>query len=49
MFTSIFGIVVVVNQISEKDQLGRNKYMAMWKWESVIIAKIIGAFPVKVT
>ena len=49
MFSSIFGTVVEVKQMSEKDRLERKKYMGMWRQESVIMARIMSRFPVKVT
>ena len=35
--------------MSEKDRLERKKYMGMWRQESVIMARIMSRFPVKVT
>ena len=49
MFSSIFGTVVEVKQMSEKDRLERKKYMGVWRRESVIMARIMIRFPVKVT
>lgn len=48
MFTSIFGIAVVVKQISMKDKLER-KYLGVWRWESEMMAKMISRFPSTVT
>ena len=49
MFHSIFGMVVEVKQMSEKDRLKRKKYMGVWRWESVIMARMMRRFPMKVT
>lgn len=49
IFNSIFGMMVEVKKISEKNKLERNKYMGMWRWELVITAKIMREFPMKMT
>lgn len=49
MFTSIFGLVVKVKQMSVKDRLERKKYMGMWRWESEMMARMMSRFPVNVT
>ena len=45
MFTSIFGMVVEVKQMSAKDRLERKKYMGVWRWESELTARMISRFP----
>jgi hypothetical protein len=49
MFTSIFGIVVVLMQMSVKDRLERKKYMGVWRCESELTARMIRRFPRIVT
>ena len=49
MFTSIFGIVVVLKQMSVKDRLERKKYMGVWRWESELTARTMSRFPRMVT
>ena len=49
MFTSIFGMVVEVKQISAKDRLERKKYMGVWRWGSELMARIMSRFPNTVT
>lgn len=49
MFTSIFGIVLVLKQISFKDKLERSKYIGVWRWESEIEINTISMFPKMVT
>ena len=49
MFSSIFGTVVEVKQMSEKERLERKKYMGVWRRGSVIMVRIMSRFPVKVT
>jgi hypothetical protein len=45
MFTSIFGMVVEVKQMSTKDKLERKKYMGVCRWESEIMARMMSRFP----
>ena len=45
MFTSIFGIVVVLKQMSLTDRLERKKYMGVWRWESELTARMMSRFP----
>ena len=45
MFTSIFGMVVEVKQMSAKDRLERKKYMGVWRWESELMARMMNRFP----
>jgi hypothetical protein len=45
MFTSIFGMVVEVKQMSTKDRLERKKYMGVCRWESVTVARMMRKFP----
>ena len=45
MFTSIFGTVVVVKQMSTKERLERKKYMGLWRWESEMTARMMSRFP----
>ena len=47
-FSSIFGMVVEVKQMSAKDSLERKKYMGVWRWESETMARMMGRFPVNV-
>ena len=49
MFSSIFGMVVEVKQMSAKDRLERKKYMGTWRWESELMARMMSRFPVNVT
>ena len=49
MFTSIFGMVVVLKQMSVKDRLERKKYMGVWRWESQMTARMMSRFPRMVT
>ena len=49
MFTSIFGIVVVLKQMSLTDRLERKKYMGVWRWESELTARMMSRFPRTVT
>ena len=45
MFTSIFGMVVEVKQMSVKDRWERKKYMGVWRWESELTARMMSRFP----
>ena len=45
MFSSIFGMVVEVKQMSTEDRLERKKYMAVWRWESELMARMMSRFP----
>jgi hypothetical protein len=45
MFTSIFGMVVEVKEMSQKDRLERKTYMHICMWESEIMAMIMSMFP----
>ena len=47
--TSIFGIVVEVKQMSTKDRLQRKKYIAVCKWKSEAVARMMIRFPKTVT
>jgi hypothetical protein len=49
MFTSIFGMVVEMKQMSVKDRLERKKYMGVWRWESQLMARMMSRFPSTVT
>lgn len=49
MFTSIFGIVAVLKQMSAKDRMARKKYMGLWRWESEMRARTMTRFPRMVT
>jgi hypothetical protein len=49
IFTSIFGIVVVLIKMSVKDRPERKKYMGVWRWESELTARMISRFPSTVT
>ena len=49
MFTSIFGIVAVLKQMSVKDRMERKKYMGVWRWESELMARMMSRFPRMVT
>jgi hypothetical protein len=49
MFTSIFGTVVEVKQMSTNDRLERKKYMGVCRWKSTIVARIMTTFPSTVT
>ena len=44
MFSSIFGTVVEVKQMSAKDRFKRKKYMGMWRWESELTARVMRTF-----
>jgi hypothetical protein len=48
-FTSIFGTVVEVKQISTKDRLERKKYMGVCRREPEMEAKMMSRFPSIVT
>lgn len=43
--SSIFGIVVVLKQMSGKDRLEKKKYMGLWRWESELTARMTSRFP----
>jgi hypothetical protein len=45
MFTSIFGTVVEMKQMSTKDRLERKKYMGVWRCESELTARMMRRFP----
>ena len=45
MFSSIFGMVVEVKQMSTRDRLERKKYMGVWRWESELTARRMSVFP----
>jgi hypothetical protein len=45
MFTNVFGIMVVLKQISLKDRLERNMYMGVWRWESEQTVRMMSRFP----
>jgi hypothetical protein len=45
MFTSIFGMVVEVKQMSTRDKLERKKYMGVCRWEYPIVARMMSKFP----
>jgi hypothetical protein len=45
IFTSIFGTVVEVIQMSAKDKLDRKKYMGVCRWESEMVARMMSRFP----
>jgi hypothetical protein len=49
MFTSIFGMVVEVKQMSTRDRLERKKYMGVCSWGSTIVARMMRRFPNTVT
>ena len=49
MFRSIFGMVVEVKQMSDNDRLERKRYMGLWRWESVMMARMMSRFPKTVT
>ena len=49
MFRSIFGMVVEVKQMSDNDRLERKRYMGVWRWESVMMARMMSKFPKTVT
>ena len=44
MFSSIFGMVVEVKQMSTKDRWERKKYMGVWRWESELTARMMSRF-----
>jgi hypothetical protein len=45
MFTSIFGIMVVLVEISVKDKFERKKYMGVCRFESELTARMIRRLP----
>ena len=47
-FSSIFGTVVEMKQMSEKDRLDRKKYMGVWRWEAAMVVRMMRRFPAKV-
>ena len=49
MFRNIFGMVVEVKQMSDNDRLERKRYMGVWRWESVMMARMMSRFPKTVT
>jgi hypothetical protein len=49
MFTSIFGTVVEMKQMSTKDKLQRKNYMGVWRCESELAARMMSRFPRTVT
>ena len=49
IFHSIFGMVVEVKQMSDNDRLERKRYMGVWRWESVMMARMMSRFPKTVT
>jgi hypothetical protein len=49
MLTSILGIVVVLVEISMKDNFERKKYMGVHRFESELTASMIRRFPMTVT
>jgi hypothetical protein len=49
MLTSIFGIVVVLKQMSANDKLERKKYMGVWRCVSELTAMTMSRFPKMVT
>ena len=49
MFRSIFGMVVEMKQMSDNDRLERKRYMGVWRWESVMMARMMSRFPKTVT
>jgi hypothetical protein len=49
MFTSIFGIVAVLVEMSVKDRLERKKYIGVSRWESQLTARMMSRFPNTVT
>ena len=48
MLTSILGTVSVARQKSTKERLAKKKYMGVWRWESVLMARMINRFPTTV-
>ena len=48
MFTSILGTVSVARQKSTKERLAKKKYMGVWRWESVLIARMMNRVPTTV-
>lgn len=48
-FSSIFGTVVEVKQMSTNDKLERKKYMGVCRWESEIVIMMMNRFPNTVT
>jgi hypothetical protein len=49
MFTTIFGIVLELIQMSAKDNLERKEYMGLWRCVSELMAKMMSRFPSTVT
>ena len=49
MSANIWGTVVDVKQMLVKDRLARKKYMGLWRWASLTIARMISKFPTMVT
>jgi hypothetical protein len=45
MFTSIFGTVVEIKQISTNDSLQRKKYIGVWRWVSELVVRMMSIFP----
>ena len=45
MFTSIWGIVVVLQPMSVKDRWERKKCLGVWRWESKLTARMRSRFP----
>jgi hypothetical protein len=41
MFTSFFGMVVEIKQMSTKDRLERKKNMGVCRWESEIMSRMM--------
>ena len=48
MLTSILGTVSVARPKSTKERLAKKKYMGVWRWESVLMARMINRFPTTV-
>ena len=42
-------MVVEVKQMSDNDRLERKRYMGVWRWESVMMARMTSLFPKMVT
>lgn len=49
MLTSILGTVLVARQKSQQGKGWPRKYMGVWRWESVLMARMINRFPTTVT
>jgi hypothetical protein len=49
MFTTIFGIVLELIQMSAKDNLERKEYMGLWRCVSELMAKMMSRLPSTVT